>query len=474
MKQILYILNDNARRFTYARCASLYQAIQTADEIINLFIMRSDGHIRFSQEHNRGEYNIFHLPEYRDYDAVILDLNSNFSAGSNIYGAKGALYAIEAARASGKPVLSVANDIPSFYYIGIDNHAAMTSVIQYLHEEEGLTDFWFAMGPADNYENLQRTEALRDYCAAHGISCGEDRFYSESFVLKSGTHAFHTLLKSHNGCLPQAVICANDLIAMGVSSAAETLGFRIPEDFRVTGFDNINVSGYLSPSLTTVDQMCWRFGDVALNALIRKWRGETIPHNIITPTRLVLRESTGHHELSQTDVKSHAGRLIIEDFEVDDFGYAISAMQHKLPGCKTIEDICMVLTECLAALGCKGCQLVLDRELFEYVSLSGFNQQAERGLDVSGELSVDGYSDRMEIVFTWMVGRKPLFEHFHVSAKLQTEQFPGAKENHLFIPLHFMEHTVGYLSIWNCLEMIRIKCVSSYRTLQPAWISRPG
>lgn len=61
-----------------------------------------------------------------------------------------------AAAASGKPVVSIANRIADFYYVGIDNDSAMTSMIRYLHEDIGLKDFWFLMGPADNYEKMSK------------------------------------------------------------------------------------------------------------------------------------------------------------------------------------------------------------------------------------------------------------------------------------------------------------------------------
>ena len=74
MKKLLYILNDCMRRFSYERIAVLYQAIRRMDEPANLYIIRTDGHSAFAPEHNHGEYNIFRLPDYGDFDGILLDI----------------------------------------------------------------------------------------------------------------------------------------------------------------------------------------------------------------------------------------------------------------------------------------------------------------------------------------------------------------------------------------------------------------
>lgn len=181
----------------------------------------------------------------------------------------------------------------SIISIGIDNYAVTTSVIRYLHRDLGLTDFWFAMGPADNYENQERTKALADYCKANGLPWGEDRVHAESFIAECGIHAFRRLLKLHDGKLPQAVICSNDHIAMGICRAAEESGFQVPRDFYITGFDNTQAAVAGSPQLTTVDQQSWNMGNACVSAMRRAWRGEEVPERIFTPTKLILRESTG-------------------------------------------------------------------------------------------------------------------------------------------------------------------------------------
>jgi len=452
MKKLLYVLDDGMRKFTYEWTAGLCNAIQRAEEDINLFIVRSNSYAGFAPTHNRGECNIYRLPDYSDYDGILLDISNAFT-DVNADAIRGVRHAVEAAAASGKPVISMANYIEGFHYVGIDNYGAMASVISHLHEIMGLTDFWFAMGPKGNYENNIRTKALRDYCRAHSLPCEPERFYAESFVVECGHHAFDAFMARHGGKLPQAVICANDQIALGICQAARAAGYAVPRDLMVTGFDNLDMTAYLSPAITTVDQLCWTMGEACINAMCRIWRGEDVSQVIYTPTELMLRETTGHEDAHRRENKRRVTDFISRDASITEFQYKLSALQYQLPGCNSIREICQALTQCLESMNCKGIYLVLDRELFEA------GKMMESG--ASDRLPVEGYSDTMELVYAWEAGSKPRYDRRRIRRTLNADARGYARQNFLFAPLHFMEHTVGYLGIWNCVDLMRIKCVSA-------------
>lgn len=459
MKKILFILNDCMRQYSYERTASLYRAVQAMEEPASLYIIRTDGHSAFAPEHNRGEYNILRLPDYGEFDGIVLDINSIFSAESGFYG-EGMPHAVRAAAASGKPVVSMANEIDGFCYVGIDNYAAMRSIIEHLHAVQGLTDFWFAMGPADNYEVQIRLQALLDYCRENGLPCDEGRVYCHSFTVKGGVHAFEQLRASHGGKLPQAVICANDRIAVGICHAAEQAGFVIPRDFMVTGFDNDGISAELKPSITSVDQLGWNMGAACVDALRRIWRGGAMPERILTPTRLVLRETTGCAVTDQGQPKKQITEYMRQTFGAKDFSYRLSALQYQLPGCRSIEEICLALVQCLAPLNLKGLRIILDSALFDNGRMIQFRDHSGHMRDIAEGMLTTGYPDSLEIVFSWEASKGARFDRTRVSGTLDTSMYHSAGENYLFAPLHFMEYTVGYLCVWNCVDLIGIQGVS--------------
>ena len=91
---------------------------------------------------------------------------------------------------------------------------------------------------------------------------------------------------------PDALVCYNDLMALGFMKGAQTLGFRLPADISVAGFDNIQYGNYTSPPLTTVDLQSERLGAAAMEKLIAQIEGGTDTGSTMIEPQLVLRGST--------------------------------------------------------------------------------------------------------------------------------------------------------------------------------------
>jgi LacI family transcriptional regulator len=93
---------------------------------------------------------------------------------------------------------------------------------------------------------------------------------------------------------PDALICYNDLMALGFMKAAQTLGFRLPADISVAGFDNIQYGNYTSPALTTVDLQSERMGVAAMEKLLATIDGKPTDRFTKIEPQLILRASTMH------------------------------------------------------------------------------------------------------------------------------------------------------------------------------------
>ena len=155
MKKIALIMDGWKRFFTYAWPAGILQRIKETGEDVNLYIFNSSGDWSLDDDYNIGEYNIYSLPNLSDFDGIILDTN-------NIRYPDVSKRIIEAAKKTGKPVISIAKEIEDFYYVGIDNYVSIQKMIAHLHEKHGCGRFWFIMGPSNNYENQVRVAALKD------------------------------------------------------------------------------------------------------------------------------------------------------------------------------------------------------------------------------------------------------------------------------------------------------------------------
>jgi LacI family transcriptional regulator len=93
---------------------------------------------------------------------------------------------------------------------------------------------------------------------------------------------------------PDAIVCANDEIGLGVYAAAATLELTIPDDLAVTGWDDITTARYVSPSLTTVRQPMRQLGVRAAQVLFERLADPSSPpRRLVLPTEPVLRQSCG-------------------------------------------------------------------------------------------------------------------------------------------------------------------------------------
>jgi LacI family transcriptional regulator len=112
-------------------------------------------------------------------------------------------------------------------------------------------------------------------------------------ALEGGQQAAREILAS--GFQPSAIICVNDIMAVGVLREVREQGLRVPEDISVTGFDNIKLSEFSYPSLTTLHIPRDRIGHLAFGMLVPESasNGKVSGREVVIDPELVLRDSTG-------------------------------------------------------------------------------------------------------------------------------------------------------------------------------------
>jgi DNA-binding LacI/PurR family transcriptional regulator len=120
----------------------------------------------------------------------------------------------------------------------------------------------------------------------------EWRTVANQDALEGGQQAAREILDS--GFRPTAIICVNDLMAVGVLREVRERGMRVPEDVSVTGFDNIKLSEFSYPPLTTLHIPRERIGHLAFGMLVpESSRDKPAGREIVIEPELVLRDSTG-------------------------------------------------------------------------------------------------------------------------------------------------------------------------------------
>jgi LacI family transcriptional regulator len=141
-------------------------------------------------------------------------------------------------------------------------------------------------GPSDRREGGYR-RALRE--AGHAVD--EELVVRGEFTREAGRAAAERLLGRPGR--PDAIACANDLIAIGVLDAARALGLDVPADLAVTGYDDIDAASLVIPALTTVVNPARQVGRACGEALLRQLGAEEPepPRELVIANSLIRRES---------------------------------------------------------------------------------------------------------------------------------------------------------------------------------------
>lgn len=443
MKKIALIMDGWKRFFTYAWPAGVLQRIKETNEDINLYIFNSSGDWSRDEDYNIGEYNIYRLPDLNEYDGIIVDLN-------NIRYPDVRKHVIESAKKTGKPVISIANEIEDFYYVGIDNYAAIQEIIAHLYEEHGCRKFWFVMGPEDNYENGVRVRALKDYLHEQGISYADTDFYYESYEFKCGINGFEKLCEEH-GEVPDAVICANDNIAVGVCEAAAKKGYQIPKDFCVTGFDDFDKASYYSPHITTVGHIREEVGYQCVEIFLKLWAGEEAERFNYTSHECIFWESCGCKADIDVDQAEHSREQIVYGIETDEFEEQVLSLEYELLRCNTVEEMSQWIPKCIPAMKCDAMYLIIDEHMNDFRRLKDYY---DRHLIENEEFCVHGYPKRMQVEFAYENGKAVEYGGRQIEGLFPMFDMEKGGTDFLFLPLHFREYTVGYFVIRNAVYLM--------------------
>jgi LacI family transcriptional regulator len=193
------------------------------------------------------------------------------------------------------PVVVIAGD-PNEHAADVvtaDNRAGAAAIVTHLVSDHGKRRLFHVDGPPTAPDAKERRRALADVLHAHPEAqlVGS---YDGLFSVQSGEDAAAALLAGYGMALPDAVVCANDQMAIGVLQELARARVRVPEDIAVTGFDDIFVGGLVEPTLTTVHQPMRQLGEQACARLLERIATPGLPPEVQRlPTELVLRASCG-------------------------------------------------------------------------------------------------------------------------------------------------------------------------------------
>jgi LacI family transcriptional regulator len=177
--------------------------------------------------------------------------------------------------------------------VSVDNYQGTYDMTNYLIKKCNYKKIAHISGPSDNDDAKIRIKAFKDACFQNSITIPKNYILQGDFTRESGIKCGMELMSLKNR--PDVIFAANDMMALGCYDAALKKGLNIPDDIAVVGFDDIFISQYLNPPLTTVKAQIEDEGKKAAELLIEKIKSKSTnnhPKKIKIATELVIRNST--------------------------------------------------------------------------------------------------------------------------------------------------------------------------------------
>lgn len=173
--------------------------------------------------------------------------------------------------------------------VGFDNREAMRTLANCVLEL-GHTKIGVISAPrAQNDRARGRMEGILDALAAHGIPQESLTILDVAYSIRNGAEAFKVLMQQADR--PTAVMCGNDVLAVGAISMAREMQIDVPGDVSITGFDDIELAQISMPGLTTVHVPHREMGQRAARLLINLLGNNAQPKDVKLETNLVMRST---------------------------------------------------------------------------------------------------------------------------------------------------------------------------------------
>ncbi len=182
------------------------------------------------------------------------------------------------------------SDDPTRPSVAFDNGRAAAMAMQHLIEL-GHRRIGLICGRSDaNDRALARRQAYEAAMRELGVPSSDWLIFERDFEFIEGRTAMHRMLDHR--LRPTAVFCANDIQAIGALSECQAQGVSVPDELSIVGFDDLPISQYLTPQLTTLRVPANQMGHLAAEKLLAWIESGEPPESEVLPVSLALRGST--------------------------------------------------------------------------------------------------------------------------------------------------------------------------------------
>lgn len=236
----------------------LYDFLQGVEKIAkennaDVYIFNCYDYVEFSGYPNATGFSIYRLINYEEYDGIIIlsDLIKNPR-----------VLEMERQRIlkSGKPAVSINLKLKDISCMRIDNYTGFYELVTHLIKEHNARNLFYIDGNETSLDFTERRKAFRMALQDNQIELNRENIFTvEHSSFNYGYNAASEIFSSDRK-LPDAIVCANDLIALGVLKAAAERNIKIPEQLKIAGYDGNYFARNVIPAISTVNDNAFKIG----------------------------------------------------------------------------------------------------------------------------------------------------------------------------------------------------------------------
>lgn len=182
-------------------------------------------------------------------------------------------------------------EVAGFPIVGTDSALAVSDALEYLYEmgHRRIAMVHPITNDCDDYSDSVRLKGYMNFLASKEQAYDESLVFYAPLTVDSGIQYADMIAEKKER--PTAVLCGNDLVAIGFIQESARLGIKIPEDISVMGMDDNMACGFISPRITTVRKYPKRIGEFAAQIATDLIEERPVPEKVLLPVTLVERES---------------------------------------------------------------------------------------------------------------------------------------------------------------------------------------
>ncbi len=384
--------------------------------------------------YDKGEINIYDLINFDRVDALVvlaMFMKSEVKTKELIAKAKN----------KGLPIIIIDGEDDGAYSLSLEYRNAFEKIVRHVITEHNAKNIKFLGGEKGNDVSDERESVFRNVMAEYDLPVTDDNVDYAYFWWASASDAVQRHYDKF-GSMPDAFICANDSMAVGVCMKLAELGYEVPKDVIVTGIDGIAEGNTFFPSITTImcdytgagEKAAVRLSEI-FSGKLPKVGSETVEGSVL------FRESCGCEPINRSATDNLLKHELYNQIDLwNGFSDSIIKISETATGSfsfrETLEKIKLFLTD----IWTKECWLCI---------CDNFISENGEDADHYDNYRREGYDPLMKYVIHGLNDK-----YFDIVNPFRTEEMiPNLDEaldqlgNIMFLPLHFQDRCIGYIGI---------------------------